>query len=295
MLNIKTNYDTIKEIQFRGSKNGSKPHKFGIAISQYRCIICGEKRKDVNEEGICLDCLKLFPVKEDEKRVPNQNLSIERGKSMSTKNDFLSVLKQSISILDEQLTKIIVAVSNATKEKQFDEISKLSSDAKYIKDVQSLLQKMSEEYEDRFEDSPTSLKELIKKAKINEEIVIDPNKPPSLSFTNIIDAKIENETAKNWSSLVRMALKIGVRKGLDIFTLQKITSIKLRRGSYNEDGYKFEPTVGFSYQELSAQKSWENVFKIVKHLKIPIRIVLKWQQKEGIKYPGKKGIIQWRP
>ncbi|HSP87852.1 MAG TPA: hypothetical protein VLN45_06945 [Ignavibacteriaceae bacterium] len=205
MQNKKTNYDTLREIE----------------INQYRCIFCGEI---IDDNGICEDCLEEFPIKSEENQEPNfQNLSNESERIMSTNNDFTSIISSSISKLDEQLGKISSDISNAAKEKQFDEISKLASDANHIKDFQFLLNKILDDYEDLFEYAPTSLAELIKKT--NEEIVIDPNNPPNLSFTKIIEVEIDNESPKNWSNLIRSALKVGVKKGLDFNALQKITSI----------------------------------------------------------------------
>lgn len=287
---IKSTYDAIKEFQFRGPIDESKRHQFGIGISKYQCIICGERRKDVDKDGVCPDCNKQFPIKNN---IPaTENPPIESTKEEINMNTNQRIKKQlsdlSVS-LNEKLSEIISEITIAVNNKDIEKIQRAALEGNFIKESQNTIDKFLDEFEDRYESEsiPTQIE--------TNAITIDISNPPSLSFTKIMDSKVENENPRNWSNLIRTSLRIAFKRGYDINRIRQLCSINIKQGFYSDEGYKYEPTIDLSYQELDANKSFENVIKILQHLGIGFSIKIYWRQREGSQYPGKYGIINWKP
>ncbi|MEO8399498.1 MAG: hypothetical protein ABI550_06755 [Ignavibacteriaceae bacterium] len=287
---IKSYYDTIKEQQLKKHVDESKKPQFGIGISKNRCIICGAPRKDVNKEGVCPDCNQQFPVIAKQPIENNKSpvINIEENKMAVDQRIKKQLIDLSVT-LNEKFSEIMNDITNSVNQRDIDKIQKIALDGNFIKEIQKTIDKILDEFEDKFEP------EQIPSSNDTTTITIDIFNPPSLSFTKIIDSQIENESSKNWSNLIRSALRVAINRGLDLNQLRQITTLALKPELYLEDGYKYDPTISISYQERDANKSFENVVKILKHLSIGFQMRIYWRNREGSQYPGKYGIINWKP
>ncbi|MFZ1291905.1 MAG: hypothetical protein WAR79_17540 [Melioribacteraceae bacterium] len=178
---IKTNYDTIKEQQFHGPIDESKRHQFGVGISKYRCIICGEKRKDVDKFGICVDCNQEFPIKDKNIKL---NVNLSKGTKMSSVNNILIQIKNLFSFTEKELNNIYEEISNAAKTKDIIKIQEKTNEANNISRIRDLINNLVIQIEEN------SSKSLLSK---NEEA-----KKITYSFKNLSNYSFHNKIIKSF-------------------------------------------------------------------------------------------------
>lgn len=135
--------------------------------------------------------------------------------------------------------------------------------------------------------SPTSL-------PVGTQKTLDPHHPPNLYFTKIIEAKIENQKADNWNGLLINAIKLALQNNVSITELQDM-SIPIKEGSWNSDGFLPLSGTNVSFQNVDTNRAWNLTFALAKRLKVEVIIKFRWRDKEKAAYPGKEGLLYWRP
>ena len=121
-----------------------------------------------------------------------------------------------------------------------------------------------------------------------------PDEPPNLHHTKIIEARIGSQMANRWNNLLICAIKISLEKQIPINELQSI-SVPVKEGQVNTDGYSPLPGTGVSFQNVDANRAWHLTFDLVKRLNVAVLVKFKWREKDGAAYPGKEGLLQWKP
>ncbi len=148
---LKTNYDTLKELNFRATIDESKRHHFGIGISKHMCIICGEKRKDVDKYGVCPDCNKEFPIK-----ISNADFSenlkhkAKEGLQMNMFDKILNQTEELVSLINIKLEDMFKDLSFAIREKDLEKIQRISEDAKYLKQFYNSINEFKDNFKNKF-------------------------------------------------------------------------------------------------------------------------------------------------
>ena len=158
-----------------------------------------------------------------------------------------------------------------------------------------------------FEDTPESViskliehyhqqpQNLINKINSNDKIkVFKPLSPPDMKHTKILSVTIDNETrqAISWKELVVFVHEIALKLGIGKEKLQEISPSNIEDGIYESSGFHYIKSLDMSIQNVDAQKSWLNAYRLAKNLNKSIKILFQWSDKDNIKYRGKQGTFE---
>ena len=119
---------------------------------------------------------------------------------------------------------------------------------------------------------------------------------PPLTHTKLLEAVFgDGQPDKTtWDALVRLALiSVKTRVG-SVQGLRKVAAANVVEGRKEDEGYKFVPDHGFSYQGLSAEDSVKIVFRCAKELKINFFAEFEWRSKEQAYRPGERARLEYR-
>lgn len=119
---------------------------------------------------------------------------------------------------------------------------------------------------------------------------------PPLTHTKLLEARfggVQPDRAA-WDALVRLAL-VEVRSKADTFQdLRKMAAANVVEGRKDDEGYKFLPEHGFSYQGVSAEDAVKIVFRCAKGLKVDFSAEFEWRSKEDAYRPGERARLEYR-
>jgi hypothetical protein len=119
---------------------------------------------------------------------------------------------------------------------------------------------------------------------------------PPLTHTKLLEARFGDDQPEksSWDALVRLAL-VEVRKKVGtIQDLRKMAAAKVVEGRKDDEGYKFLPEHGFSYQGVSAEDAVKIVFRCAKGLKVDFSAEFEWRSKEDAYRPGERARLEYR-
>jgi len=125
-------------------------------------------------------------------------------------------------------------------------------------------------------------------------IICPPDQPPDLSFTKFINATFGTQSPTKWSALVRCAVRTALQKNISIGKLKSF-SIPVQEGQKNDEGYHPLPDMNVAVAGVDASKAWLSALLIAKELNVEITVRFRWREKDGAAYPGKEGLLQWKP
>ena len=125
----------------------------------------------------------------------------------------------------------------------------------------------------------------------------DPDAPDNLTFTRVRSASFGNiEISRpKWNKLVRTAHQEARQRLGSFHSLASITITNIQEGKHEDYGYTYIPEADISVQGLAANLAWPSSLKLARHLKVPIRVVFEWHNKDGAAHPGKRSILEWTP
>jgi predicted type IV restriction endonuclease len=138
---------------------------------------------------------------------------------------------------------------------------------------------------------PTGITEITGTTGI---IICPPNQPPDLSFTRFINATFGTQSANNWNALVRCAVRTALQKNMSISKLKSLLSC-VQEGQINDKGFHPLPGTNVSVQSVAAGNAWSLALLLAKELNVEITVRFRWREKDGAAYPGKEGLLQWKP
>jgi len=119
---------------------------------------------------------------------------------------------------------------------------------------------------------------------------------PPLTHTKLLEARfggVQPEKAA-WDALVRLALLEVRNKVGTVQELRKIAAANVVEGRKDDEGYKFLPENGFSYQGVSAEDAVKIVFRCAKGLKVDFSAEFEWRSKEDAYRPGERARLEYR-
>lgn len=118
-----------------------------------------------------------------------------------------------------------------------------------------------------------------------------------LAHTKLISATVDGAALNRpkWNSLMN-DLHIMARKRLGPFeAVRNATHANLRRGRYEENGYKYLPEADLSIQGVDANLACDHSFRLAKAMNVSLKVTFEWRDKEGAAHPGETGVIEWSP
>ena len=127
-----------------------------------------------------------------------------------------------------------------------------------------------------------------------ETLPFRPDEPPNLSFTKIINATFGTQSPTKWNALVRCAVKAALQKNISIGKLKSL-SIPVQEGQINDNGFHSLSDMNVSVQGVAAGNAWSLALLLAKELNVEITVRFRWREKDGAAYPGKEGLLQWKP
>lgn len=144
-------------------------------------------------------------------------------------------------------------------------------------------------------DKSSVLNVLKSASKRNHEniIKIDPKWPENFKHTKIIEGQFENNSARNWNGLVRVAILTAFHKGKTLNEINKCGITGIIEGEKNDEGYQYLREANVSIQNVEANRAYSYIFELAKELSSPFRIRLKWHNKDNAAHPGEEGLIEW--
>ena len=118
-----------------------------------------------------------------------------------------------------------------------------------------------------------------------------------LRHTRLLSATVDGTELhrSDWNSLMRDMHTMARQRLGSLDAVRQASPANLRRGRFEENGYRFLPEADFSIQGCDANKSCESAFRLAKALNIPLRVTFEWREKEDAAHPGQTGVIEWSP
>ncbi|WP_373085417.1 T4SS efffector SepA family protein [Sneathiella sp.] len=134
--------------------------------------------------------------------------------------------------------------------------------------------------------------ERISGNKSNNDVLIF-EKTPSLTFTRIRSAKVNNIIVEKpyWATVLIETIRNMKHKGYAGLDLINKLQIPAKFGEYEQEGYKFYPSLGISIQGQSASAAWQEISKIAEKYDIPVEVEFQWYDDIKAYYPGRIGKI----
>lgn len=126
-----------------------------------------------------------------------------------------------------------------------------------------------------------------------KEMQIDPDNLPSMTFTRIIEATVDEQQIEkpSWNRLLTYMLILALQQRTAMDELGELDYIRMIRGRKEDQGYIYLPKVNISVQSQSARIACRAALKIAKKIGSSVNINFIWRAKEGAFYPGQKGQI----
>lgn len=117
---------------------------------------------------------------------------------------------------------------------------------------------------------------------------------PSLTFTKPLIASVGGRAIPNpnWASLLHTILAHVKAKGFEGEKLVRELTVPSKAEIYEEEGYKYQPSLGISVQGQSAADAWNEVDRLAKKWHIPVTVEFMWRHNPKAQYPGKVGILR---
>lgn len=119
---------------------------------------------------------------------------------------------------------------------------------------------------------------------------------PPLTHTKLLEATFDGKQPEKvaWDALVRLALIETKQQAGSIQGMRKIAAANIVEGRKDDEGYKFLPEHGFSYQGVSAEDAVKIVFRCAKGLKVNFFAEFEWRSKDDAYRPGERARLEYR-
>lgn len=119
-------------------------------------------------------------------------------------------------------------------------------------------------------------------------------KAPPLTFTRILSASIDSRelTKTNWAGLLLEVIHKVHATGIEGDDLVRELYVPAKVGRYEDEGYKFHPTLGISVQGQSASDAWKEIDRLAKKHGILVKLEFQWRDNEKAEHPNRIGKMQ---
>lgn len=124
---------------------------------------------------------------------------------------------------------------------------------------------------------------------------LDPNRPPSLTHTRVLDAKFGDKSCKKWNGILRVANEMAYQQAGDFKTFQGMTRTNVVEGEKNIQGFRPLDDAPFSMQYKPATDSWLDILHLAKRLGVRVYVHFEWRDKPGAARRGQEAVLEWNP
>jgi predicted transcriptional regulator len=135
--------------------------------------------------------------------------------------------------------------------------------------------------------------------RVQSQGEFEPGKVPSLRHTRILAAEFAGRAADSWNNLVHVAHIEAVRRLGSAEAVRRISTTKMILGRASSErakaGYRYLAEINACIQNVDAEHSWSNTFRLAKALKVSVEVEFEWLQKSEAAHPGKTARMQWKP
>ena len=110
---------------------------------------------------------------------------------------------------------------------------------------------------------------------------------PSVKFTSIQSAKINSLPVKkrSWNHILEDVISASVSQGATGAEVRHILQANTKDGEHAENGYRFVPSAGFSFQGLEANRVCKNLALLSERYDVKIDIEVRWEEDERAAFP----------
>lgn len=122
----------------------------------------------------------------------------------------------------------------------------------------------------------------------------NPEEPPNLHFTKIIEAVLSTRHANNWNAFLRCAVELALQRNISIGRLRSL-SLPIEEGQKTTDGFCPIPSLNISVQNVDSNRAWLLSLCLAKELQIEIKVRFRWRERDGAAFPGEQGMLHWKP
>ena len=118
--------------------------------------------------------------------------------------------------------------------------------------------------------------------------------PPSLAFTKPLSASVNGKAVHSprWSAILLTTIAQLKAKGFEGQKLVSELNLPSKNERYEEEGYKYHPSLGISVQGQSAVDAWREIDRIAKNWSIPVIVKFWWRQNQKAQDPGRTGLLK---
>ena len=154
---------------------------------------------------------------------------------------------------------------------------------------QSVLERWAEAYE--------ASRKKTTLARVNgpePDLRLNPLAPPDLKHS-FSQGDFNGKHFDNWNDLLRLSHIEAFSVVKSFSELRKMTRASIQKGRFSERGYHYVESIDLSIQGVDANRAWTNSLRLAQYIKVPIKALVGWRNKEAAVYPGKSGILEWSP
>lgn len=124
----------------------------------------------------------------------------------------------------------------------------------------------------------------------NELPLLNPDNPGDLRFTKV-EGTIDRESGRKWKELIDIGIRLAVRSGHDVRSLNAYLPANIREGIHTTEGYSPIKGLDISVQGMDANKSANTLVLLAKKLNCRLELTVSWYGESPS--AGNKGIIRW--
>ena len=116
---------------------------------------------------------------------------------------------------------------------------------------------------------------------------------PSVKFTTILSAKIAGKPAsqKYWNNILEDLIAACIGRGASAADIRAVLQANVLDGNQNENGYRFVPAAGFSFQGLEANRVCKNLAMLCERFGVSVDIDIRWQDDDKAAFPNQSARI----
>jgi hypothetical protein len=113
---------------------------------------------------------------------------------------------------------------------------------------------------------------------------------PSVKFTSIISAKVADKpvSQKYWNNILEHLISSCVATGAEAEQVRASLQANTTDGNQYENGYRFVPSAGFSFQGLEANRVCRNIAILAGRYGVSVDIAVRWQDNEKAAFPNRE-------
>mmetsp|Transcript_22399 Transcript_22399/g.35991 ORF Transcript_22399/g.35991 Transcript_22399/m.35991 type:complete len:179 (-) Transcript_22399:2783-3319(-) len=116
---------------------------------------------------------------------------------------------------------------------------------------------------------------------------------PSVKFTKLLSATIAGRPIpqKSWNHVLEAAIEAAIQNGASAKAIQATLQANVKPGRHDENGYRYVPCAGFSFQGLEANRVCKNLASLAESFKISLDIFFEWLDDPKAAYPKQQATI----